>query len=301
MTFQSIVRPNVDTPAVDAAEVAVIPATVITDIPIAKIDVLSGRRKPDPNWIATLADLFKVQGQHTPIEVVALDGGRFRLVFGLHRLEAAQKNGWKTVRGVVKDASAFANEAEIRLREITENLARRQLSVLDKAVDIASWRDIYEAAHTVAKPGRKPQPKGEIEEMELSAKFALNFSDAAQQALGISRRSVFHALKVASIAPDVRDRISLHTVSDNQSELLLLAAEPVARQTLIADILLTEPVTTTSVIGAISILDNIPAPHTQTGWEKLSSAFSRLKDDEQHRFFSLHEAAIARWMEARGS
>lgn len=270
--------------------------TTISAIDVGLIDVAAGRRKLDPAWVETLADLFQSQGQKTPIEVIAT-GERYKLIFGGHRLAAAKLCGSK-VFAVVKTPEDFASEAEIILAEITENLARRELSVLDRAVDIARWREVYEATQTVKKAGR---PKKSADPEEISTKFVLNFSEAAQRTFRLSRQSVFNALKVASIAADVRDRIALHPIADNQSELLALAAEPPARQADIAALLTAEPAQAGTVAGAIAILERKPAPAKPANWEKLSETFSRMKPGDQRRFFELHEAAILTWLKERAA
>ncbi|CAN7162879.1 ParB N-terminal domain-containing protein [Mesorhizobium amorphae] len=267
-----------------------------TKIAISAIDIPTGRRRLDPAWVETVADLFSSQGQLSPIEVLA-DGPRFRLVFGHHRLAAAKLLGWAEVEAVVKDALAFTDAAEIRLREITENLARRELSVLDRAVDIASWREIYEATHLLNTKGGRPR---KIDPEETSLKFETSFSDAARKVLDISRPTLFRALKIATIPASVRDEISLRPIADNQSDLLLLAAvDDVGRQAAIGVLIGSQKATTFA--EAIAILDQAPKPTAPPKWEKVAGAFSLLKESEQDRFFVLHEAAIQRWMKGRQS
>ncbi|RUY07800.1 hypothetical protein EOA25_14830 [Mesorhizobium sp. M2A.F.Ca.ET.040.01.1.1] len=272
------------------------PAAIL-DIAIDAIDVPAGRRRLDPAWIETLADLFSSQGQLSPIELIAA-GDRYRLVFGGHRLAAARQLGWPKIGAVVKSHEDFASEAEIILAEITENLARRELSVLDRAVDIARWREIYEATHLLNKGGRR---RKDADPEELSTKFGLSFSEAAQKAFRLSRASIFNAVKIASIAAEVRDRIALHPIADNQSELLALAGELPGRQADIAALLMAEPAQASTVAGALAILDRVPEPAKPTAWQKLSETFSRMKERDQDRFFELHEAAIQRWLKGRQS
>lgn len=269
----------------------------ISAIDVSLIDLAAGRRKLDPAWVETLADLFSSQGQKTPIELIATED-RYRLVFGGHRLAAARHLGWVKIGAIVKSPDDFASEAEITLAEITENLARRELSVLDRAVDIARWREIYEAAHLLNKGGRH---RKDADPEELSANFALSFSEAAQKTFDLSRRSVFNAVKIASIAADVRDRIALHPIADNQSELLALAAELPGRQADVAALLMAEPAQASTVAGAIAILDRVPEPAKPAAWQKLSETFSRLKPRDQRRFFELQEAAILTWVKERGA
>lgn len=265
------------------------------DIEIGLIDVPAGRRKLSADWVETLADLFGEQGQQVAIEVVAADG-RFRLIYGGHRLAAAKRLGWSRIGAVVKKPEDFASAAEIKLREITENLARRQLSVLDKAVDIASWREAYEAANGAVTRGRKKLSQVATNTEDQAEAFAASFSEAARKALGVNRDAVSRAMRIAGIAAQVRDQIALHPIADNQSELLLLAVEPVERQEQIADLLTSGPVPLSTVTEAIALIDRLPKPARLESWERLSDAFSRMKDRDQDRFFALHEVAIRRWI-----
>lgn len=272
-----------------------------TMVPVDAIIVLPGRRKLDPAWVETLAELMATPADCSPIEVTGIDGGGYQLIYGGHRLAAFKRRGWAAIPAIIRDRASFASEAAITLREITENLARRELSVLDRAVDIARWREVYEATNLLNRLGgrpRKPRPE-DID--ETSAKFALVFSTVAQQTLDISRRSIFHALKIASIPSDIRDRIALHPIADNQSELLLLAVEPYGRQSDIAALLTSEPAQAATIADAIAIIDRMPKPVREERWLKVSTAFSNLRPLEQRRFFRLHEAAIRLWLQETGS
>ena len=273
------------------------PSIIVTDIKIALIDVRPGRRRIDPSWVKTLADLMATPGDCAPIEVV-FRGERYDLVFGGHRLGVAHLKGWDEIPAIVKEPSAFANEAAITLREITENLARRELSVLDRAVDITRWCDLYQATHQISKGGRSKKGGSEIAE-ELTAKFAVSFSKAAQSTLGISERAIFLALKIATISADLRDRIALHAVADNQSELLLLASQTADRQAQIVELITRIALPAASVSDAIAIIDRKPTRQRDAAWQKAAAIFSRLKESEQDRFFDLHEGAIQRWLANR--
>ncbi|WP_292178210.1 ParB N-terminal domain-containing protein [Mesorhizobium sp.] len=282
--------------------------TTPTKIKIADIWVPAKRRRLDPAWVATImADIQGGNGHMTPIEVMPQerDDAKYRLIFGRHRLAAVEALGEAEIDTIIKDPKEVATETQIRKREIAENLIRRQLSVLDRSIDIADWRDIYDAEHGTGKAGRK-KSREVIEDDELSAKFALNFSEAAQTVLGISRRSVFHALKIATIPEAIRQDISLHAIADSQTDLLQLAAEPAERQAAIAKLLTmasNDAVITSNmpqtVADAIALLDKIPAPVKEPGWQKVATAFSKMKEGDQDRFFALHEAAIQRWLKGR--
>lgn len=275
----------------------------LRDIALSLIDVPQGRRALDPNWVETLAADFKVRGQRTPIEVLE-NGDRFRLVFGGHRVAARALNGDAFIAAIVKQPKDFANEAEIKLAEIVENFMRRELSVLDRAFDVAAWREVFETVKGTIKPGRKAKTGNSLKSETISddeidhlaSQFADGFSEAAQKALQLSRPAVFRYLKIAAIGETNRQRISLLPIADNQSELLSLVAQPSARQARIIDRLVDGA---TSVADAIAIIDDVAPEVPLAPWERMSERFARLQPSDQHQFFSLHEDVILQWVASR--
>ena len=274
------------------------------DIALSLIDVPAGRRELDPDWVEALGEEFRQVGQRTPIDVLDCDG-RFQLLAGGHRFAAMALIGHETIRAQIWREGDFAHQAQIRLVEIAENMMRRELSVLDRAFDVAAWRDVFEAVQGAVKRGGDRRSKSKLqvatligdEELDdISRKFATNFTLAAQRALKLSRDGVFRALKIARLGEVNRRRISLLPIADNQSELLALVAEPSARQALIIERLLDGA---TSVADAIAIIDDLAPALPLAPWEKMSERFSRLPPAAQHQFFSLHEEAIRAWIAER--
>jgi ParB family chromosome partitioning protein len=307
-------------------------ARTILDLDLAAIDATGRLRKALPLRVEALAEDLDQRGLITPIEVVGpLDDESYRLIYGAHRLAAAKLLGWAEIPAVVHAPDAFADEAEARLREIRENLMRFELNALERAVSVAAWRDIYEAANGKVKRGgdrRKKsqvainageagnsanialngargisdklaqiQPGGDLEEQ--SDKLSLCFSEAAQAEFSLNARAIFRALKIATIPAEIRDRIADSALAANQSELLQLAAQSPERQAQIVGLLLAEPPAAASVADAIAVLDKVPATRKPKPWEKLSDSFSRLKQAEQHRFFEAHREAVELWLAER--
>jgi sulfiredoxin len=76
-------------------------------LPIAAIHVPVKRAKTiDPIKVAALAESILTEGQRTPISV-RVDGDRFVLVEGMHRLEALKSLGEDTVEGFLVRAKLF--------------------------------------------------------------------------------------------------------------------------------------------------------------------------------------------------
>ncbi|MBL6431698.1 MAG: ParB N-terminal domain-containing protein [Alphaproteobacteria bacterium] len=130
-------------------------AHTIMDLDLAAIDSTDRLRKALPARVEALCGRSRSTGLLTPIEAVGpTEEGRYRLIYGAHRLAAAKRLGWAEIPSVIHAPDAFADEATARLREIRENLMRFELNPLERAVAIGAWRDIYEAAHGKVKPGR---------------------------------------------------------------------------------------------------------------------------------------------------
>jgi ParB family transcriptional regulator, chromosome partitioning protein len=192
---------------------------ITQQVDVSVIDVGHRLRAPDPDWIAAIADSFAEHGQQTPIEV-RITGERYELVSGLHRLEGARRLGWTSIAASVLDISA--DEAE--LRQIDENLMRRELCELDRAVFLAQRQQVWQRLHPhTAQPGRK---SGQIVSISADGAPAPRFSKATAEKLGMSPRSIDRAIARAKIADDVRRALVGHPVADRAGQLDLLAALP---------------------------------------------------------------------------
>lgn len=197
-------------------------APEIVSIPVSSILVGKRLRAVDPDTVRMIAASFLETGQHTPIEVGPADAeGRHRLIAGGHRYAAALEAGLKTMR-----ASIFTGtELQARMREVDENLLRRELSELDRAVFLAERKTIYEALHPETAHG-KARP-GKVEE---NFHFPGRESFAAETArkLGVTDRQVRTYLLRARIEPELRDRLALTRWADHGATLDAIAKAPPA-------------------------------------------------------------------------
>ncbi len=160
-------------------------------------------------------------------------GGQYRLVAGLHRLEAAKLLGWDMIEASLVEGS----DLEARLNEIDENLLRRELSDLDRSVFLSERKTIWQELHPhTARAGRKSNRAklAHISEEPLEERF----SAATARKLGMSASMIDRALRRAQIADDVRDLLTGHPVSRKGVQLDQLAAMTPADQRRVAHALL---------------------------------------------------------------
>lgn len=277
------------------------PAANIRSIELARIDDSNRLRPVNPGVVAALVEAALAGADWGPIRVVD-HGETFKLVFGAARVAAARLSGSETIVADVRSVEEYPDDASIRLDEIRENFVRSELTKLDRAVNLAAWKAIYEADVAVAKHGGKRRGAGRKIKCQTIGKagpaaglpvpFAQRFSLAAAAFLGISEGSVKLAVQIsAGLDIDVRARIAFADIAQNQNELLLLAREAPARQHALLDLLLASPPAAHSIAEAIAVLDKSPIVRLQ-GWQRLASTFARLKPAEKRAFYAAHEDSI---------
>jgi ParB family chromosome partitioning protein len=157
------------------------------EIDIADIDVGKRLRAVDPEKVAEFKSSYIEQGLMQPIEVRALEGGKYALVFGAHRIAAVLDAGDKKIDAIIFHGTA----KEARLREIDENLYRHELTPYDQASFLAERRSLYEELNGVIKAGRKVKknrPNVGLVPAQLS------FLDETTQKFGLPKTTIKRAL-----------------------------------------------------------------------------------------------------------
>jgi len=194
--------------------------TPVLSIPLDLIEVGERLRAVDADYVALIAESLAERGLDTPIIITGPGAdGRHRLIAGGHRVAAAKAAGWTEIAAKVVEVT----ELEAKLIEIDENLVRRELSALDRAVFLAERKSIYEALHPQTAHGKAKKNKGSEKTTSLSS-FAANFSKATAAKLGVDERTIQRAVARAAIRPDVRAMIASLPAADSGAELDKLAA-----------------------------------------------------------------------------
>jgi uncharacterized ParB-like nuclease family protein len=102
------------------------------------IEARAGRRPVNQDAVDRLAESMAEIGLQQLITVKRREigeGGGYWLVTGAHRLAAAHKLGWETIPTYIVQMS----DRDARLWEISENLHRAELTVGERADQIAEW------------------------------------------------------------------------------------------------------------------------------------------------------------------
>jgi len=219
------------------------------NIPIASIKVKNRLRPLNAEKVAELAESIAQVGLLQPIGVRP-DG---TLVYGYHRLEACKRLGWTEIPAVIVDGDDLRAE----LAEISENLIRNELTLLERAEHLARMRAVYERLY--------PNARGVGRPAKNSATVAA-FSEWAAAQAGLAQRTIRHYVHLAeSLAPEVRDAIRRTPIVNDGAELKSLASLEPSKQRAVAELIASRAVS--SVREATRELARREALHRESAGE----------------------------------
>lgn len=198
---------------------------------VATIDATGRLRPVDEAHAQLIAASMNESGLIQPV-VVRTDstGNGLKLVVGGHRLRGADILSWDEIPAILIEAT----DDEARQIEIDENLARKELTVLERAEFLAERKRVYETLHPETAHGKAKKPKTEKAKVANLATFS-RFSKDAANSTGLGERTIRRAVELAGrLAPDAIALIRGTKVADNQAQLKLLAELEPERQIAVA-------------------------------------------------------------------
>lgn len=220
-------------------------------IKISLIDIPPNRlRDADPGQAQCLAAMFKEVGHLTPIDVVAA-GKRYRLVAGLQRLAAAKIAKWREIDARVLDPAGRQPAQDLRLHEILENLARKDLNALERCTALYELKQVHEVLFPETRNGgdRRSQAARHKQGNQMAI-FA--FCSSAAETTGLSERSVRLAIQIfEDLSPDSRVRLKGTAYAEKQADLKALSELDPETQAKVLDVLLAEGSTLHTIADAL--------------------------------------------------
>ncbi|OCP17401.1 MULTISPECIES: ParB N-terminal domain-containing protein [unclassified Ensifer] len=254
------------------------------DIKITDIDIPEDRaRSFDPEEAAALAAIIATQGMLHPVRV-RMVGNRYSLVAGLRRLEAARLNGWERVRSTISNA---ASDDEARLEEVMENLARAELSALDRCHHLYDLKQAYERLHPDAKNGGDRRSETRTQKLrsdpaDHAAPEIFSFAAHTAEKIGLSRRSIETAVKIwKDLSVASRARCVGTWLAGHQTNLRALSEQTHPIQKNVLDLLFSDPPKANNVQEALTVIENGRAPtHVEKKFNGVNKALAALKDGE---------------------
>lgn len=221
---------------------------MIVETPIRDIFVPETRRATDLEKVTSLAESIRNVGLLQPIGV----NKDFRLIWGLHRLEACQSLGWHAIGARVVNLTGLAAE----LAEIDENLERSELPQLLHYQALARRKEIYLAIHPetgrgtagaiasnaaqdvklmTTAAGKNASARSAVAEPIIDQQVASFVTDTAAKT-GKSKRTIYQDVAVgenldSQAAADIAD---VPAVADSKKQLAALSRLPAAEQRRVA-------------------------------------------------------------------
>lgn len=187
-------------------------------------------RPVDRVWAEALGQIMLREGQRTPIEVCRLPGANsFTLVTGGHRHAAAGLAGIVHLKAEI----VSADRDDRRMREVSENLWRKDLDPIDRAAFVAEAVSIHKRRAGVAAAARRDASVPHAKAITAEAQDTLDtmsnvygWTDEVGAELGFSGRTLRRDLYVyRRLAPSMIDRLRAerHPVVRNATQLRALA------------------------------------------------------------------------------
>lgn len=187
-------------------------------VAINNITVGQRKRAVVPQKVRELADSIKERGLMQLIAVTP----DYRLIFGLHRLEAVKSLGWREVEVKILDLSDFDAE----LAEIDENLIRNDLHYIERGEQLKRRKEIYEARYPETRKGQYGHKGNKTIKAESEI---ISFSEDTAQKANFSQRTIQHEIQIAdNLAPEVKEVVIEKEIS--KTEALKLARKPPEEQ-----------------------------------------------------------------------
>lgn len=250
----------------------------ILELPIARIVVKDDRaRGLDAAWAEGLAAIIAEQGLQQPIRVREMEGV-YRLVAGLHRLEACRLLGRETIPAILSQAGS---DEDARLEEVMENLGRYDLIALDRCRHLYELKEAWEAGHArplvevLTDEGGKtfPTPSDDAE--------IFGFAKSVADKIGLSKRAINIAVKIyRDLYPSVRNRLHGTPLAHKQTELKALAELGVNQQVKVLDAILDPDLPDVgNVAQAVEyIAGGVAVSAVEKQFNAVRTAFSKLPD-----------------------
>jgi ParB family chromosome partitioning protein len=180
---------------------------------LREITVPERLRPIDEAHVLQTAASMEEQGQLSPIVARKLGAG-YTLVAGAHRLAAAERLGWDVIEAHI----VSCDDDEARLIEIDENLVRRELSALDRAIFLAERKRVWERMYPETAHGKAK--KGKVANIATFMRFS---KDAAKNT-GLSERAIQLASSIiARLDHEAVSLLRLHPLAKNQAQLKALS------------------------------------------------------------------------------
>lgn len=195
----------------DGDTVVALPIDAVT-LPEARRIVLNAE------VVELLARSIHRTGLQHPIRVAAdAESGTYTVIAGAHRFAAHKCLGLDRVNAII----VVGDPIELELNAIEENLARRHLTILERALMERRWKELYLLGNPLTRRGTAGGLARHGEQPTALSFAGLMATD------GSGRRSVERRLQIAeALAGEVAVMLASSSIGNNLTQLLALTRQP---------------------------------------------------------------------------
>jgi len=199
-----------------------------TEVDLSEIEPVTAI---DEKIVAGLVESYQTTTvQIAPVILRPSEGpGKFVVVSGAHRVEAAVRSGWKAIRAVVIPYATEEDKQRAELIGLDENFVRRDLSPVERALNAQRRLELCKALGIVSRHGgdrRSAKAKSTLQGDNLVGAGAL-----IGQAEGKSSVSGSRSIKRGKLPKEVLERIKPHDHLNTGKELdAMVDLEPAQRE-----------------------------------------------------------------------
>lgn len=195
-----------------------------------QIEIGDRLRPVDRDHVAFIRQSIEAMGQLQEVVVrpPAEGAGAFRLVAGAHRVVACGDLG-RPVRARVEPIS----DDQARMLEVDENLARHDLTELDRSFFLVRRKELWERLYPEAKKGGNRRGSDQTDKVD---RLVPAFADHLSAKLGLDARTVRRAIaRYRHLAPSLRTRLAGTPIARKKAELDRLVTLPYPQQEAVVD------------------------------------------------------------------
>ena len=183
-----------------------------------RIDLGKRLRTVSGGTVQYLAESMKLNGLQYPIQV-RMDGDRFRLVSGAHRVQAARTLAWPHIEAFILD---LLDEDTLALLEIDENLMRAELNPLDRGLFLSRRKEIYERLYPETRRGG--DRRSSAYQGENTDESHPGFVAATASFTPFSPWTIRRALRIGDkITDELREELAMTPIAHREGDLFTIS------------------------------------------------------------------------------
>lgn len=241
-----------------------------TDLPISDIKVEQRLRPVGEAGVETLiASIGQLGRIKDDIHIRRIKrSGKLRLIAGGHRLEAATRLGWETIRAKVWDCT----DTWAQLMEIDDNLAQAELDPLELCTFLAARKRVYEDMHPETRKGHAGATG------RWDATDMMSFASSTAQKRNLTERHIRRLVAIGErLGPDEKARLRAapKPVTLNDLQALSKVGDAATRYRIVDDIAYGRVTSVAKAIKAASGHVKPPLEPAEIALRKMLDAFDR--------------------------